>query len=456
MPSISVTATQAPSTGKKVGFREMFVTADGRNHLLTFILVSTLFALWGFCNGQLDTLNKHFQNSLGVTLAESTFVQFVTFIGYAIMAFPAGMFAHRFGYKGGILLGLGLVAAGSFWFIPATRIGTYPAFLTGLFIIAFGLACLETVANPYTTVLGPPEASAARINLAQSTNGLGVLLGPIIGGAFYLSDTGQVNISNDKLYLPYLGIGIVVTLLAIAFALSKVPEVREATTASSSSSSSGTGRLWNRPHFAFAVFAQFCYVGAQIALWGLFINYLTSKDTMPPLSGGLAHALPASWTFADGDIFRVTDRGGSWMLSLGGFGLFLVGRLSGSWAMRMFKPQKTLALYGAINVAMMLLVFLRLGWLSVFGLFASNFFMSIMFPTIFSLGLVGLGDKTKKASSFIVMSIGGGAVFPLLNGWIAGHFSLSTGAIVPLLCFAAVMAYALSWEKLELKGRTAA
>jgi FHS family L-fucose permease-like MFS transporter len=452
MASISVPATQAPATGKKVGFREMFSTADGRNHLLTFVLVCTLFGLWGFCNGQLDTLNKHFQNSLKVTLAESTLVQFVTFIGYAIMAFPAGMFAHRFGYKGGILLGLGLVATGCFWFIPATQIGTFPAFLTGLFIIAFGLACLETVANPYTTVLGPPEGAAARINLAQSTNGLGVLLGPIVGGAFYLSDTGEVNISNDKLYLPYLGIAIIVSLLALAFVFSKVPEVRQA----GSDDVAAKGRLWNRPHFALAVLAQFCYVGAQIAIWGLFINYLTSKVTMPALSTGLAHALPSSWTFADGEVYRITDRGGSWLLSLGGFGLFLVGRLTGSWAMRVFKPQKTLALYGAINVLMMLLVVARLGWLSVFGLFASNFFMSIMFPTIFSLGLVGLGDNTKKASSFIVMSIGGGAVFPVLNGWIAGHFSLSTGAIVPLLCFAVVAGYALLWEKLEAKGRAAA
>ena len=450
MPSMTVSATQAPSTGKKVGFREMFVTSEGRSHLFTFVLVSTLFGLWGFCNGQLDTLNKHFQNSLGVSIALSTLVQFVTFIGYAIMAFPAGMLTHRFGYKGGILIGLGLVATGAFWFIPATRIGTYGAFLTGLFIIAFGLACLETVANPYATVLGPPEAAAARINLAQSTNGLGVLLGPIVGGAFYLSDTGQVNISNDKLYLPYLGIGIIVTLLAITFAFSKIPEVREA------SVEGAKGSLWTRPHFSFAVLAQFCYVGAQIAIWGLFINYVTSKVTMPALSAGLAHILPASWTFADGEVFRITDRGGSWLLSLGGFGLFFVGRLTGSWAVRVFKPQKTLALYAGINVLMMLLVVLRLGWLSVGALLASNLFMSIMFPTIFSLGLVGLGDNTKKASSFIVMSIGGGAVFPILNGWISGHFSMSTGFIVPMLCFAVVMTYALLWEGLERKGRVAA
>src|SRR5947207_3717470 len=155
-------------------------TADGNSPLVVFVLVSTLFGMWGFCNGQLEVLNRQFQNSLHVTIAESTFVQFVNFIGYAIMAIPAGMLTQRYGYKGGIMIGLGLVAAGAFWFIPATRIDTFPAFLAGLFIIAFGLACLETVANPYTTVLGPPEGAAARINLAQTCHGLGVTLGPLV------------------------------------------------------------------------------------------------------------------------------------------------------------------------------------------------------------------------------------------------------------------------------------
>jgi FHS family L-fucose permease-like MFS transporter len=446
MPSMSVPVEQgADASKRKLSFQEMFRTADGKSQVVPFILVCTLFGLWGFCNGQLDTLNKHFQNSLGVSIALSTLVQFVTFIGYAIMAFPAGMLTRKFGYKGGILIGLGLVAAGAFWFIPATRIGTYAAFLTGLFIIAFGLACLETVANPYATVLGPPQAGAARINLAQSTNGLGVLLGPIVGGAFYLSDTGQVNISNDKLYLPYLGIAIVVTVLAIAFAVSKIPEIEEKAAGTSG------GRLWNRPHFSLAVLAQFFYVGAQIAIWGLFINYLTSKEAMPPLSAGLAQLLPSGWTYAEGDIFRITDRGGSWLLSLGGFGLFFVGRLTGSAALRSFKADRTLGVYAAANVLMMALVVLEMGWLSVAALFASNLFMSIMFPTIFSLGLTGLGENTKKASSFIVMSIGGGAVFPLLNGWVSGHFSMAIGFVVPLICFAVVAFYAFSWERLARK-----
>ena len=164
MPSISIpadsSADAAPAAKAKVRFSDMFRTADGRNHLFTFVLVSTLFALWGFCNGQLEVLNKKFQDALQVSIAWSTLVQFVTFIGYGVMAIPAGMLTRKFGYKGGIIIGLGLVAVGAFWFYPATRIATYPVFLLGLFVIACGLACLETVANPYTTVLGPPHAAA--------------------------------------------------------------------------------------------------------------------------------------------------------------------------------------------------------------------------------------------------------------------------------------------------------
>jgi FHS family L-fucose permease-like MFS transporter len=445
-PAVQVDTGQPP---EKVAFGQMFRTADGRNHVITFLMVCSLFGLWGFSNGQLDTLNKHFQNSLSISLGESTLVQFSTFIGYAVMALPAGMLIRRFGYKGGIILGLGLVAAGGFWFYPATHLNAYWAFLVGLFTIACGLACLETAANPYTTVLGPPAAAAARINLAQSTNGIGVLMGPIVGGAFYLSDTGTVNISNEKLWMPYAGIAGIVTVLLVIFAVSKVPDDVGQSAASSQ------GNLAKKPHFVFAVVAQFFYVGAQIAIWGLFINYVTSKATMPPLGDGLAGILPKGWTYADGGVFRVTDRGGSWLLALGGFGLFSIGRLTGSMALRVFKAHKTLAVYALLNVVMMLLVVLPLGWASVLALFASNLLMSIMFPTIFSLGLVGLGEQTKKASSFIVMSIGGGAVFPVLNGWISGKYGLATGFIVPLICFGAVAAYALAWEGLEKKSRTA-
>src|SRR5271156_5807263 len=185
-------------------FLDLFRGANGRNYAITFALVSTLFFLWGFCNGMIDVLNKHFQNSLHISKAESGFVQFANFIGYFFMAIPSGLLAKRFGYKGGIVIGLVLIASGAFFFIPATWIGTFAAFLACLFILATGLTILETIANPYTPVLGPPVSGAARINLAQTCNALGTFFGPLIAGTFILSSTGEVNTSNSTLFIPYL------------------------------------------------------------------------------------------------------------------------------------------------------------------------------------------------------------------------------------------------------------
>src|SRR5580658_1295784 len=205
------TSTQSPSGGKSTS---LFRTADGKNYAFVFMMVTLLFLLWGVCNGMIDILNKHFQDSLHISKMQSAFVQFANYMGYFFMALPSGWLARRFGYKGAIIIGLALVATGAFWFIPATHIGTYWSFLLGLFILATGLTCLETVANPYATVLGPSETGAVRINFAQSGNGVGWMIGPILGGQFVLSATSVANTSNADLYKPYLIVGIVVSLLA--------------------------------------------------------------------------------------------------------------------------------------------------------------------------------------------------------------------------------------------------
>jgi FHS family L-fucose permease-like MFS transporter len=452
MPSISVpvesSAATVPPAKVKVRLQDMFRTTDGRNHVFTFILVSTLFALWGFCNGQLEVLNKKFQNSLQVSIAWSTLVQSVTFIGYAIMAIPAGKLTRRFGYKGGIIIGLSLVAGGALWFYPATHIATYPVFLLGLFVIACGLACLETVANPYTTVLGPPQAAHTRINLAQSANGFGVMLGPIVGGSFLLSATGVADTSIDNLYKPYFVIAGVVVLLAIAFAASKVPEIEERGVPVAAGTS-----LWGRRHLVFAVVAQFFYVGAQIAVWSLFVNYMVAET--PAMSQSLASVFPSGWTYEKAGAYHVTEGGAANFLGFGGYGLFFLGRLVGTGVVRNLGPQRTLAFYATINALLMGAIVLRIGWLSVGALFLSFFFMSIMFPTIFSLGIHGLGEHTKRGSAYIVMAIGGGGVFPFLNGWISQHVNMAAGFVVPLVCFAVVLWYAMSWERLERASRGA-
>src|SRR5450755_5094867 len=204
----------------------LFRTADGKNLAITFVLITSLFLLWGFCNGMIDILNKHFQDTLRINKEQSGLVQAANYLAYFLMAIPAGLIAKRLGYKGGILVGLSLIAAGAFWFIPATNIGTYWAFLLGLFVIGAGMTCLETIANPYATVLGAPESGPTRINIAQTINGAGWILGPIVGGHFVFSGGDAAN-ANAGLTTPYMGLGIFVALLLAIFAVSRVPEDRK-------------------------------------------------------------------------------------------------------------------------------------------------------------------------------------------------------------------------------------
>jgi len=372
--------------------------------------------------GLIDVLNKHFQEVLHISKEKSGFVQFAYYMGYFIMAIPAGFFAKRFGYKGGIILGLILVTIGSLWAIPATKIGSYFVFLIGLFILASGLSFLETVANPYTTVLGPPKMGASRINLAQSCNAVGELFGPLIGGQIILSATIGGSTGNNTLYIPYIGIAIIVVILIALFIIAKVPEVH--TAKEQSDSTTIKKPFWKLWHFNFAIIAQFFYMIAQTGIYSFFINYTVRN------------------------IPNCSDRTASVYLSLGGFGLFLLGRIIGSFILKKMAAHKTLAFYGMTNIFLMMLVMFVAGKIGVIALIASFFFMSIMFPTIFALGIFGLGEQTKLASSFIVMTIVGGAFTPLM-GYIADRTTISFGFIVPLVCFVSVFIYAVAWKKLE-------
>jgi FHS family L-fucose permease-like MFS transporter len=431
--SIPVNTTSESSSTERKSFGDMFRAADGRSYVVPFMLVCTLFFLWGFTNGMLDVLNKQFQNSLGLSKSQSGFVQSANFIAYFVMALPAGLLAKRYGYKGGIIIGLILVACGAFWFMPATKIGTYPAFLIGIFILASGVTCLETIANPYSTVLGPPNMAAARINMAQTLNGVGLVFGPM-GGSFFLSATHEVNRSNANVFIPYAGVGMLAVLLVILFAASKVPDVHVADEAKAERSGQSSVSLWSRPHFVFAVVAQFLYVGLQSAVWGFFINYIVAE--MPTLG------------------YHPSDSDASRLLQLG-FILFLIGRAVGSMVLRVFKPHMVLGGYAVVGTVLSLLVTQQLGWASVISLFGTFFLMSLMFPTIFSLGIQGLGEHTKQASSFIVMAIVGGAVTPPLMGKLADAVSMRASFFLPVICFAGIAAYGLGWKKLHAKSVTA-
>jgi MFS transporter, FHS family, L-fucose permease len=427
----------------------MFVTDDGRNVAFTFALVSSLFLLWGFCNGMIDVMDKHFQQELHLSLAQSAWVQFAHYLGYFLMAIPAGWLATKLGYKSGIIAGLLMVALGGFWFIPATKIAAFWAFLLGVCLIAAGLTFLETVANPYTTVLGPQQYAATRINLAQSCNGIGWILGPIAGGIFfYGKDAMGKSTGSETLWIPYAGVAVVVILLAVVFYFASVPDIKtEDDYHLDDSTANVSHSIWSHPHFVLAVVAQFLYVAAQAGIFSFFINYMTSQ--VPPI--------PESWNtgvlkrlFETGNdgLLHIGDQGAATLASVG-FVCFLVGRFTGAALLKKFSAHKVLGLYGLVNVGVCLVVFFKLGWVSVAGVFASYFFMSIMFPTIFALGIFGLGARAKKASAFIVMAIMGGALLPKLMGFVADMYDMSRGFIVPLGCFAFVAYYGFAWPGLS-------
>ena len=430
----------------------LFRLADGRGFGRTFLVLCALFLLSGACNSMLDALNKHFQNSFEISKMKSALVQNAFYLGYFFMALPAGALARRFGYKGGLMIGLAVIMLGAFWFIPATRIGTFGAFLAGLFILAVGFTCLETIANPYATLLGPPETGAARINLAQSCNGVGWMIGPATAGYFIFSSTAQVNKSNDTLYIPYLLLGLLAGAMLVVVALSQVPDLQaeqdQAAALAARLPAKALGKRW---HFTLAIAAQFCYVAAQTGIFSYFINYISTET--PALAPDLAARLPAYMVALKEGQYHITDRGAATLLSAGGFGLFLLGRVTGSMALRVFKPHRMLALYSALNVVMMLCVVMPLGWVSVGALFVSFFLMSISYPTIFALGIHGLGGQTKKASSLLVMAILGGAFMPMLMGWLADHGGMRVGFLMPLALFVLIALYGAAWSKLEKLDR---
>ncbi|MBP3642996.1 L-fucose:H+ symporter permease [Parabacteroides johnsonii] len=406
---------------KKNNQKTLFSAPDGKSYLVPFILITSLFLLWGFAHGLLDVLNKHFQGVFTMTKAESGLVQFSTYIAYFLMALPAGMFMKRFGYKKGIILGLCLFAVGAFAFIPAAYLHSASPFLIALFVIACGLCILETAANPYSTILGPEESGAQRLNLSQSFNGLGWILGPLVGGMLIFGGAEDDPFTLTK---PYILVGSVVLLVAILFFFTKLPEVQEERDKEEKMIApvSGTASMWRHPQFIRAIIAQFCYCAAQTGIFSFFINYVTEVDT------------------------SMTNIEASRILAFGGMALFMIGRLSGSFTMRWMSPARLLTWFALADAVCMALVVVSVGTVSLYALYLSFFFMSIMFPTIFALGLEGMGSYTKKASSYIVMGVAGGAFAPMLMGYI-GADNMAVGFVIPLLSFLYILYFALRCKR---------
>jgi FHS family L-fucose permease-like MFS transporter len=405
-----------------------------KEFLWPFVFISSLFFLWGIAHGMVDTLDKHFQEILHLKKWQSSFIQFSLYGAYFGMAIPAGYFMKKYGYKKGIILGLILFASGAFLIATTTSFESFWIFLSCLFILGCGLATLETAANPYTTKLGPKETAERRINLSQSFNGLAWIIGPLIALSIYDNHSNEAGEKMVSLIVPMAGIGIVVFLVALVFMKLPLPEISEEDELQGhgiklediAANPGNHKSLIKEKHFVMGVIAQFCYVAAQTGVFSYLINFVTDQGQYP----------------------RFDVKNGPYFLAFG-FALFMIGRMSGSFLMGRFKPRTMLAVYALLCAILLPIVSASFGWASLISLYAVFFFMSIMFPTIFALSIKDLGSKTKKASSFLVMSVVGGAVVPPIMGLVADNFGMSTGFLVPIPLFLFIIYFAVKGSKLK-------
>lgn len=408
------------------------MTTKKTAYLLPFILVTSLFFLWGIANNLNGILIPHLRKALQLSNMQSTFVDTAVYLAYFLAAIPAGIILKKFGYKKGIITGLLVFAIGAFLFIPAANTRTYEVFLIGLFIIGCGLTILETAANPYATKLGDPESATARLNLAQSFNGLAAFLAPVMGTMFILSGKeysqeemalmSQVDkiayLSGEaaSVKMPYMLLGFFLVAIAILFFVNKFPEFKEEEEGAASGS---LADALKHKHLVWAVVAQLFYVGAQVCVTSFFVRMA--------ISGG-----------------GVDEKTAGYYLGIYGL-LFMVGRFAGTVMMRFIAPAKLLSIYSVACIFLSLVAIYADGQYVVLALGGLGFFMSIMFPTIFSLGIKDMKENTKPASSLIVMAIIGGAIFPVIMGRIidGANDNIQIGYAVPMVCFLVVLYFGL-------------
>lgn len=396
-----------------------------RNIKIAFWLVTSLFFLWGFSYGLLDVMNKNFQNHLGITKAVSGLLQAAYFGGYFVIAIPASMVATKFGYKGGIIMGLALYALGALLIIPASNEQSFNLFLLAFFIIACGLGSLETNANPYITKLGSDEDAAFRINMAQSFNGVGQFLGPIVGGVLFLSlSHGNIDQNMANVQMVYVGIAVVVLAVLALFVFTRMPEGAEVSEAAGDvveeDTDSSYGKLFSFRHFRLGVIAQFLYIAAQVGAGAFFINYSVEH-----------------W-------HGLADHEAAYFFSIA-FVAFLLGRIVTTPIMKKVKSNVILATYSLINAGIMVVLQFVHDLPAVIVLWLSFFFMSISFPTIFALSVVKIPNSlVKKAASLLIMSIVGGAFMPFFMGYVADHWGTGASFLLLLPCFLYVAWYGLN------------
>ena len=387
-------------------------TLTNRQYFVPFVLITSLFFLWGFARAILDLLNKHFQNTLDISITQSSFIQVTTYLGYFITAIPAGWFINRHGYRLGVVLGLLLFGFGSLLFIPLSALHSFNTFLIALFIIGCGLVFLETSANPYVTELGAKETATSRLNFSQSFNGLGSLFATFIVGQFLFG----APIGERDVVVPYTILGILVLFIAFVFSRVYLPEMKHADSSDDEVKGTRIMKLFRyHPLFVFGLFALLAYEVSEISINSYFINFMTGEGYMD-------------------------DNTASVVLTIA-LGFFMVGRFVGSWLMQYIRAEILLLICAAGSVTCMIVVLLGLGKVSMVALISNYLFEAIMFPTIFSLALNGLGNLKKSAASLLMMTPIGGCGF-LLMGIIADTSNLITPFIIPFFGYFVVLLFA--------------
>jgi len=414
-------------------------------HISVFILVTALFYLWGIPNNLNDVLIRQFMKSFAISRFQAGLVQSAFYMGYFLLAIPAALLMRRLGYKAGFVTGLLLYGSGCYLFWPAALSGRYAFFLLALFVIASGLSFLETAANPFIAQLGDPDTSERRLNFSQAFNPLGSISGVLIGTVFIFSGVElsaaqvgalqsqhlyQAYLRSEKLRTvkPYLFLGSVAIFWAILILRTKFPPIQS----EHENSREDHGRfrdLLRYPHFLFAVVAQFMYVGAQVGTWSYFIQYVQEFTHQPEKIAGY---------FLTGTLVA-----------------FGIGRFSSAYLMKFFEPNRLLGAYAVINVLLLAIGVAMPGWIGLWAVFLTSFFMSVMFPTIFALGLKELGPNTKIGGSFLVMAIVGGAVLTPLMGLVAEGRSIAVAYLVPLAAYALVAIYAFAGARVRVRAAVA-
>lgn len=386
---------------------------EGHNYLIPFLLISSLFFMWGFAHGILEVLNPHFQESFHISKAMSALTQAAVYGAYFLMALPAGWIIQKWGYRKGVTTGLMLFGIGALMFIPGLLVNSFYYYVLSLFVIGCGLTCLETSANPYTTVLGHPDKAESRINLSQSLNGIGWIVGPLVGG--------QLLFTGVSIAVPYAIVGILVLVVAFIFSRVKLPDPRK--THEAETQETRKDIPINVVAFTFGMLTLFLYVAAQTGVNSFFINYAV-------------------------ECIHIEKQEASMYLAFGGMGLFFAGRLIGGVLMNYIKPKYILMVCAMLTIFSTLVIVTCNGLVSLAAFFALYFGESIMFPTIFSLALRDAGTHTKIASSLLIMTIVGGAVAPILMGYIADTTgSMATSFIILLLCYVVIAGYAATRRK---------